>query len=413
MDKEKNILIIGNNAAASAICKKLYTIDNVGKIFVAPGLCLKSDKFTSVDIREEDLTGLLKFAIENDIYLTIPTSAKALKADVVSFFQTNGQRIFGPTKEACNIALNNNLGKKFLYKIHAQTSKFGIFDKLQQAEEYLRTSNFPVTIKCSEYNHLDDMLVCPTVTIAREFLDKLFSQNETNILIEDFTYGHNFTIYYITDGYSAIPISINANYKFMEDGDGGIYTNGMGCFTPDYKISETIKSRVGNIIINTLKALDKKGSPYVGILGIECTITGEDKFYVNEFKPFLQDYDASAVLNSIDDDLIKIFTACVEGFFSDEYEQIAQNNLSSVSALVYSRQNNQIIKGLENIEDIENIDFINIKESTDNKFITQKGNSFVLTRCASTITRAKNYLYEDLEQIKFNGMKYRKDIGLN
>lgn len=411
MEKEINILVIGNSAAASALCKKLQQNKNTGKIYIAPGSNIKSSEFINIDIREEDSTGLLKFAIENNIDLTIPASCKALKSDIVSFFLTNDQKIFGPCKEACNIALNNSLCKKFLYKIHAQTSKFGIFDKQQQAEEFLKTANFPVTIKCSEHPNIDDMLVCPTMTVARDFLDKLFSKNEINVLIEEFTFGHNFTIYYITDGYSAIPISTVANYKFMENGDGGIYTNGMGCYTPDYKISEIILARVENIVKNTLKTLDKKGSPYVGILGVECTITGEDKFYVNEFKPFLQDHDAAAVLNSIDDNLIKIFTACVEGLFADEYEEIAQNNLNSISAVVYSRQNNKIIQGFDKIEDIKNIDFINAHKTTDEKYLTIKGSSFVLTRCAATLNRAKNYLYEDLEQIHFDGIKFRKDIG--
>lgn len=411
MKEKLNILIVGNSGAASALCKKLYNSPNIGKLYTAPGFCVPSDKVIHADIREDDLTGLLKFAVENNIDLTIPTSAKALKSDIVSFFLTNGQNIFGPTLNACQIALNKNFGKKFLYKIHAQTSKFGIFDKLQQAEEYLRTANFPVTIKSSEHNNTEDMLVCPTTALAREFLDNLFSKNETGILIEEYTCGHTFTIYYITDGYSAIPISTIANYKFMEDGDGGIYTNGMGCFAPDYKVSEIISSRVQNIVRNTLKALDKKGSPYIGIIGVECTITGEDKFYVNEFKPFLQNYDASVVLNSIDDNLIKIFMACIDGLFADEYEEIQQNNLNSISAVVYSRQNNKIIQGFDNIEDIENIDFINLKHTTDNKYLTIKGNVFTLTRNASTLTRAKKYLYEDLEQIHFDGIKYRKDLG--
>ncbi len=411
MKNGMNILIIGNNAAASALCKKLYQDKNIGKIYIAPGCNINSEKYISVDIREEDSTGLLKFAIENNIDLTIPISFKALKNDIVSFFLTNDQRIFGPCKDSCNIATNNTVCKKFLYKIHAQTSKFGIFDKMQQAEEFLKTANFPVTIKCSEHPNTEDMLVCPTMTIARDFLDNLFSKNETNVLIEEFTFGHNFTIYYITDGYSALPISTVANYKFMENGDGGIYTNGIGCYTPDYKISKTVLARVENIVKNTLKTLDKKGTPYIGILGVECTITGEDKFYVNEFKPFLQNHDAAAVLNSIDDDLVKIFTACIEGLFADEYEEIIQNNLNSISALVYSRQNNKIITGFENIDDMGNIDFINIQKTSDEKYLTIKGNSFVITRSASTLNRAKNYLYEDLNQIHFDGMKFRKDIG--
>ena len=261
-EKKKNILIIGHGAAASALAKKLRQNTEIGEIYIAYGNGVVSKDFKNIDIREDDLTGLLKFALENEIDLTIPISEKSLRADIVSFFQSNGQNIFGPSKEACNIALNNGAGKKFLYKIHAQTSKFGIFDKIQQAEDFLKSANFPVTIKCREYSDITkDRLVCPTISLACEYLSTLFSKNETDILIEEFTYGRNFTIYFITDGYSAIPFASVANYKFTQDGDGGILTNGIGCFTPDYRISEVVIQRVENVVRNTLVSLDKNGEP--------------------------------------------------------------------------------------------------------------------------------------------------------
>jgi phosphoribosylamine--glycine ligase len=208
-----------------------------------------------------------------------------------------------------------------------------------------------------------------------------------------------------------VPLSIVGNYKFAQEGDGGFLTNGVGCFVNDYKISDVILSRVGNVVKNTISALEKKGASYIGILGVDCTMTAEDKFYVNEYKSFLQDYDSSAVLNLVEDDLIKIFTACIDGLFADEYEEIKTNNLSSVSVVVNSRQSAQEIKGLDLIEDISNIDFSSVvKKTNDGKYITEEGNSFVLTRCASTLNRAKEYLYDDLSAIQFAGMKYRKDI---
>ena len=249
------------------------------------------------------------------------------------------------------------------------------------------------------------------MSLAREFLSTLYQKNETNVIVEEFTYGKNFTIYYITDGYSAVPITSVQNYKFTRDGDGGILTNGIGCYCPDINTSELIYSRVGNIVQNTLLSLDKKGTPYIGILGVECTLTGEDKFYVNEFKPFFQEHDAKAVLNLINDDLVQIFTSCINGFFSDEYEEIRMNNCFSTSATVLSRQNNKIINGLENIEDLENLDFINVKKTNDGKYLTTKGPAFTLTRSAGTLSRARKYLYEDLEEIHFDGIKYRKDIS--
>ncbi len=410
--EKKNILIVGSGAVVSALAKKLSLSPFAGKIFAAPGGKIKSDYYETVDIREDDLTGLLKFVLENDINLTIPVSQNALKADIVSFFLENQQNIFGATENACKIATNNIYGKKFLYKIHAQTAKFGVYDKLAPALEYLKNVDFPVTIKCSEYNGIEDRLVCPTMPLAVKFLDTLFAKNETGVMVEEYAYGLNFTVYYVTDGYSALPITVVRNYKFMEDGDGGLLTNGVGCFAPDYKVSEIALGRVDNVVKNTLNSLEKKGSPYVGILGVDCTMTGEDKFLVNEFKPFLQDFDAAAVLNLIEDDLIEVFSACVDGIFADEWEEIKLNNLASVSACAVSKHNNKVINGLEYVEDLDNIDFSNVQKTADEKYLTGIGQVFVMTKTASTLTRAKSYLYEDMACLKFDGMKYRKDICL-
>lgn len=408
--KSKKILIIGQGAVPVALAKKLAQNKDIGEIFIAPSNNIDSELYKSVDLRENDITGLLKFALENEIDLTIPTSENCIKSDIVSFFQENGQNIFGPTKEAAKIAYNKSFGKKFLYKIRAITAKFGVFDKMQPAEDWLKKANFPVVIRTCENNALGDRLMCPTISLAYEFLNNLFTKNETDILIEEYTYGHNFTIYFITDGYSAIPFATVGNYKFTQDGDGGLLTDGTGCYAPDYKISETVLQRLNKTINNALNALDKKNSPYLGILGADCTLTqGDDTFVINEFKPFIQNVDASAILRLTDDNLIEIFQACIDGIFADEYEQIKTNNLSSVATMVTARQHNKIIKGLDKIDDISNIDFINIHKNGEN-YTTNKGEAFVLTRSASTITRAKEYLYEDLSEIKFDGMKFRNDI---
>ena len=92
-NNKKNILVIGKGAVASAFAKKIAKVDSVGNVYVSPGNSVKSEYYTSVDIREDDLTGLLKFALENDIYLTVPVSFEALKSDVVSFFMDNDQNI--------------------------------------------------------------------------------------------------------------------------------------------------------------------------------------------------------------------------------------------------------------------------------------------------------------------------------
>ena len=403
VNEKMKILIVGGGSVASALARYIKKFDYVEKIYATSG---KSDFYETIDIREDDLTGLLMFALKNEISLTIPISEKTLGADIVSFFQSNGQNIFGPSKESCDFMLNKIQCKKFLYKIHAQTPKFAMYNKISAIIDYLKNSNFPVIISTAQNSAMqDEKMVCPTLKSASDFVEKLFLKGETDVLIEDYTFGHNFTAYYITDGYSAIPFNIVGNYKFLGK-DGGIYTDGAGCYCPDYKVNSTVMTRIDKIVSDILTNLDNSGHSYTGIIGVECVLTGENNFVVTEIKPFLRNHDARAILNLCQDDLIKIFTSCINGFFSDEYEKIKTNDYFSVSLCIYSDIENKEIEGLDDLEDV---DFIKIKEK-DSIYYSQIGMNFSLTKTASTLSRAKKYLSEELEEINFDRMKYLKEI---
>ncbi len=398
VNEKIKILIVGGGAIASALARHFRKYDYVENIYATSGY---SDLFETVDIREDDLTGLLMFVLENKVDLTIPVSEKSLGADIVSFFQSNGQNIFGPAKESCNFILNKILCKKFLYKIKVSTPKFGMYNKVSQINDYLKNSNYPVLIRTAYDSGLEDeKMVCPTLKSALDFVDKLFLKGETDLLIEDYIYGHNFTAYYITDGYGATLLNTVTNYKFID----GLFTDGAGCLCPDYKADSAILSRIENILSNILESLDLKGCPYTGIIGIECVLTNQDNFVVTNIKPFLQNHDARAILNLCDDDLIKIFTSCINGFFSDEYEKIKTNQYSSASKSIYSEFENSEITG---IKELDNIDFINIKHKND-KYYSNIGMNFSLTKTSATLSRAKKYLSEELDEIKFYGMKLTK-----
>lgn len=409
-DNKINILIVGTCASSYALAKKLYSYLNTGKIYVSGNSCIKSNIYECIDIREDDLTGLLKFCLENNIHLTIPVCDKALKTDIVSFFHSNGQNIFAPSKYICDTILNKISCRKFLYKNGAKGPKFAIFNKFQNAIDYLKTSSFPVLIKCQHQDGLnDDRMICPTIRYASDYMEKLFTNGETDVLIEDYIYGNNFTIYYITDGYSALPITSVANYKF-ENGDcEGTYTDGVGCYCPYYRVTKEILDDINQTVNNILESFQHLKETYIGILGIECILKNDGEVLIEDIKPFLQNHDAHSVLNLIEGNLLEIFQACINGAFSDDFEQIQTNNLCTATIVVSSDTENQLIKGIDNIEDIENLDFINAKQ-IEEKYLTTQGQCFAITRFSKTLTRAKHYLAQDLSVINFNGMKYRKDI---
>ena len=349
MDKKKKVLIVGNSAKEYALVKKFKNYDC--DIFVLSGNSAISELAECVDIREENVQEILEYVLENAIDLTIVTSEVAIKNNIAELFQTNNQLIFCPTAQSAQFTLSRSAGKRFLYKLRIPTPRFGIFDKLPLAIDYLKNAPMPQVIRADENSNSADRLVCTTFAASKTFVEDLFNKDENKVVLEDYVYGHEFTIYVVTDGYSALHLATVANYKFAEDGDGGILTSGVGAYTPDYKISSDIENSVmQNVVERVLASLQRKETPYLGVLGIDCVLTSDGSFVTLDFKPFLSDHDAEAVLNLVDENLLTLFEACAVGSFADDYEKIDVSDNSSVSCVISSRKKGEIIKGLELVE---------------------------------------------------------------
>ncbi len=406
-DKKKKVLIVGASAKEYALVQKFKNYDC--DIVVAPGNNAIKEIVECVDIREHNVQELLEYVLENAVDLTIASSEIAIKNDISGLFQANNQLIFAPTAQSAEAALSRSVCKKFLYKLRIPTPRFGIFDKHQMAFDYLKSAPMPQVIRCDETSQGRDRLVCTTFAASKTFVEDLFCRDEGKVVLEDYVYGHEFTFYVITDGYHAIPLNTVANYKFMENGDGGILTSGIGAFTPDYKVSKDVENAVmKHVINNVLEALERKGTPYLGILGVDCVLKDDGKFVTLDFKPFLSDHDAQAVLELIDENLLTLFEACAVGSFADDYETIKISDDSAVSCVISARSAGKVIEGIDLVESAITPFAINKNQYLE--YETVEGKTLVLTKTAKTLARATKQLYEDVDLINFEGKKYRTDI---
>ncbi len=404
---EKKILIVGSSAKDYALAKKIKEYN--AKVYVIPGNQRIAEIADCVDIREENTQEILEFVLENDINLTIVSSEAAIKADIADLFQSNEQLIFAPTYQSADFTINRSIGKKFLYKLRIPTPRFAIFDKLQAAVDYIKNAPMPQVIRSDQNFKGQDRLVCNTFLDAKIFIEDLFCKGEKKVVLEDYVYGHEFTLYVVTDGYHALPLTSVANYKFMENGDGGLLTDGIGAYTPDYKVSNSVvDSIMFNVVEPVLQSLQKKGAPYLGILGLDCVLTYDDNYVVLDFKPFFSDHDCNAVLNLIDDNLLNLFEACAVGSFADDYNRVDISDSASVSCVLSSRVNGSIISGLDLID--SDISHFGINKNQYLEYETISGKTLVLTKTAKTLSRARKSLYEDIDLINFDGKKYRTDI---
>lgn len=409
----KNVLIIGNSAGEFSLAKKFSALEGIGKVFVASGNDAMKEFCTVVDIREDSVQELLEFALENAIDLTVAASEKAIEKDIASLFQQNGQMIFAPTAQSAGICLSKSTGKKFMYKNHIPCPKFGIFDKPSMALDYIKKSKMPIVVKTDNYQSNKPPVVCVLDTIAKNCVDELFDSGESKVVLEEFILGHEFSFYVVTDGYKALPIGTVATYKYELEGNGGSVNSGMGAFVPDYKVSNRVEQKImQQVVYPTLHSLEKTQTPYVGILGVDCILTGDDTFQVIEFNSFLNSPDAQAILELLDENLYQLFEACAIGSFADDYNVVKVSESYAASCVLSAgKKQGSVIKGLENLDENTVVAHFNTHKNEDLKYETTGGRTLSLTRVARTLSRALDNLYEEVELVCFDGMRYRKDIG--
>lgn len=406
---KKNILIIGNSAKEASLAKIL---SEQFEVFVAPGNDGMKSFATIVDIRETNTIELLNFALENDIYFTIASSKTAIKKDIYNLFDAHELMIFAPSEDAAEFTINKSIAKKIFYKLHIPTPKFAIYEKKNLALDYIKKIDMPVVIKTDEEIDKNSVMVCPNKNIAKSYIEDCFLNNESKIIIEDYVYGQNFSFYVITDGYKALPLGSVEDYKFSLDGDGGVFTSGMGASSPYSKLTYDHEDYLMNeVVYPIVNYLADEEKTYMGIIGFDCVLTPNGDIAIIECTPFLKDHDCQAVLSLLDDDIFKLMHSCTIGSFSDEYDYLNTKDEYAVSLVLSSgKSKNDIIEGLDELQDETIVHHLNTKQNEYTEYETLGDRALVLTTTARTMGRACSKVYEEADLINFNGKYYRKDI---
>lgn len=405
----KNVLIVGHSAKESALAQILSKEFN---IYIAPGNDSMKQFGEVVDIREDNVLELLNFALEHDIYFTITGSEEAIKNDIAGFFNENGMMIFAPESTSAQFTLSRSIAKKLFYKLRLPTPRFAIYEKKNLAIDYVKKSDMPVIIKTDSKKQRNSVMVCPSFNIAKSYIEDLYLSGENKVIIEEYIYGTNFSFYVITDGYKALPFGSTRDYKFSLEGDGGIWTEGMGATSPFSKLTYDLEDYIMNeIVYPVINHLADNGTPYLGIVGFDGVITQNGDVAISECRPFLQDHDAHSVLSLIDSNIFNVMHACAIGSFSDDYDMIEFNDDYAQSCVLSSgRYVGNVIEGLDELDEMTFVDHISTRQNEYTEFETLGDRTLVLTTKAKTLSRALSNLSEEVELVKFDGKTYRKDL---
>lgn len=413
------ILVVGGGGREHALVWKISQSPRVKEIFCAPGNAGITRLAKCVDIPGEDVAGLLTFALQEKIDLTVVGPEAPLTLGLVDAFEKAGLRVFGPSARAAAIEGSKVLSKNIMAKYGIPTASYAAFDNASQAEEYIRQIGAPCVVKADGLAAGKGVIVAETEQEAVDAVRLIMSQRAfgsagDRVLIEECLVGEEVSILAFTDGETVIPMLPAQDHKQIYDGDRGPNTGGMGAYAPAPVCTpELYNFALEKILLPTVKAMASEGRPYSGVLyaGLMVTAGGPK---VLEYNARFGDPEAQPVLMLLETDLVEIMEAIIDKRLADI--EIKWKKGAAICVVLASGgypgsyRKGDVISGLEQ----ETPGVMVFHAGTvlkDGNAVTSGGRVLGVTAWGDDLPSAINLAYAGVKHINYEGMTYRKDIG--
>ena len=413
------VLIIGNGGREHALVEVISKSRSVNKIFCAPGNVGTAQKAENVNIQVFNIKGLVNFAKENEINLTIVGPEIPLMLGVVDEFRKNGLIIFGPTAEAAKLETSKIFAKEIMQKYNVPTADFVICKTKEDALSATKNKEFPYVIKVDGLAAGKGALVILNQkdldeAIAEIWENEKFGEAANLVIIEDFLEGEELSVFVITDGENFHLLHPAQDHKRAFNNDKGPNTGGMGAYAPaPLGTHETMENIQEMVVKPILKGMRNEGIPYTGVL--YCGFMIKDNIpSVVEFNVRFGDPEAQVVLPLIESDVAELLKGSAKGnISSSSFKLKSQSGCCIVMAsggYPNSYEKGKEIKGLDDtLEDT--FIFHAGTEEKDGKVFTSGGRVLGVTAIAKDLQTAITNAYEQVEKIDFDKKQYRADIG--
>jgi phosphoribosylamine--glycine ligase len=415
------ILVVGGGGREHALSWKLSQSPRVSKVFCAPGNGGICESVECVPIDATDIKGLLGFAEAKGVDLTVVGPEAPLSMGIVDLFEEKGLKIFGADRRAAEIESSKAFSKNLMKKYHIPTAWYQVFDSADDAIHYIHEMGAPIVVKADGLAAGKGVIICPTVAEAEEavkmiMVDRLFGDAGKRVVIEEFLEGEEASFLAFTDGETVLPMASSQDHKPAYDDDLGPNTGGMGAYSPAPVITGELHRRVmEEVVIPTVRGMAAEGRPYKGILYAGLMI-GPDGPKVLEFNARFGDPEAQPIFPRMEDDLLPILEACMDGTLSRH--SLTWKEDASVCVVVASggypgRYKTGIpIEGLDDAADQEGVIVFHAGTALEEgRIVTAGGRVLGVTALGPTVAEAIERAYRAVDKISFEGAHFRRDIG--
>lgn len=424
------VLVIGSGGREHALVWKLAQSQHIKEMWCAPGnagiaeeplTARPSQKVECVNIGAEDLPKLPGFAREKKIDLTVVGPDNPLALGIVDLFQQEGLRIWGPNRQAARFESSKVFAQQFMEAHGIPTARAGTFSDARTAKTFAASLEGRCAVKADGLALGKGVLIATNVAEANQAIDeilvnKTFGLAGANIVIQEFLEGMEISLHALCDGKTAKLFPTSQDHKRALDGDQGLNTGGMGSSSPVPFLTETTLDQIRDrILLRWLNGCAAEGIDFRGILypGIMLTKDGPK---VLEFNARFGDPETQVYLTRLENDLVELFEACLEGTLDRvELEWRASSSVCVVMAsggYPGSYAKAKAIGGLEAAAQLPNTKVFHAGTvRVANQFLTSGGRVLGVTAWAPSLAQARNSAYAAVEKIEFDGAQFRRDIA--
>ncbi|MEN8771666.1 MAG: phosphoribosylamine--glycine ligase [Glaciecola sp.] len=418
------VLIIGNGGREHALAWKAAQCQDVSKVFVAPGNAGTAHEanLENVDISVGDIAGLVKFAQDNAIELTIVGPEAPLVDGVVDAFTAAGLPCFGPTAAAAQLEGSKAFTKDFLARHQIPTGDYENFTEIEPALAYVREKGAPIVIKADGLAAGKGVIVAMTLTEAEDAIKDMLAGNAfgaagSRVVVEEFLDGEEASFIVMVDGKNIASFATSQDHKRVGDGDTGLNTGGMGAYSPAPVVTPEIHARVmAEVIEPTVSGMAAEGNDYTGFLYAGLMIMADGTPKVIEYNCRFGDPETQPIMLRLQSDLVALCLAATKGELADTVIEFdarpAVGVVLAAGGYPGDYAKGTVIHGLGAGESATaKVFHAGTTTNSEGQVVTAGGRVLCATAMGDTVTEAQQAAYTLAKEISWDGMFHRNDIA--
>ena len=410
------VCVIGSGGREHALVWKLHQSPSVQTVYAVPGSDVMASIATVVKIDWKETSSLVEWLLQYHIDLVVIGPEAPLVAGLSDTIRSAGIPVFGPSQKAAQLEGSKSFAKKLMTQYGIPTAKYGICSTMKEGQVIMKQLGLPIVIKADGVCAGKGVTICKTFTEAETILEKLLTETNASVVIEEYMTGEEVSFLSFVDGIHVLPMIGARDHKRLCTGDIGPNTGGMGAYSPTPILTENLQKKIVESILQPIvRAMAQEGYPYVGCLYVGLMITSEGPKVV-EFNARFGDPETQVILPLMESDLGAILYATATGNLggmsvSWKPEYAATVMLASEGYPVSPMVGRSIKGDLRRMDDDILMFHSGTKEDHRGNFVTQGGRVVGVTAIATTLEEATQKAYDMTETIDFTGKQYRTDIG--